>query len=172
MDNLWRGRNSQRANNRLDETLGFLVQIEGLTEPVYILIEGLDPESILQALQALQITWNVDEFGDIIQVSDQIAAYHSQGIGFGVLVKLYALSNASGVPVEDLIAEFQSGVGIGELFQAYGGKPALVGVGHVRQQLKNQTQTTTTQQNGNGNGNGNGNTKSQNKNKSNKKNRD
>jgi hypothetical protein len=136
------------------------------------------------------------------EYAEQIAMYHDEGMGFGVLVKLYAMAedavqacldqqaNNSGegetvdptqpacdaVTVEQLVAEFQSGVGMGQLFKSYG-KPALLGVGQVRKSLQNQTeepQLTSTPEpgmglmdtqtlnqksnNGNGNGNGNGNT--------------
>jgi hypothetical protein len=127
----------------------------------------------------------------------QIEMYHDEGIGFGVLVKIYAMAEASvqacldqptpavpdpnqvpcePVTVEQLVGEFQGGTGMGQLFKEYG-KPALLGVGHVRKDLKNQPaemQTTPTPpptnldgnqtqdqnqnfNNGNGNGNGKGN---------------
>jgi hypothetical protein len=88
------------------------------------------------------------------EVAEQIAAYHEQGVGFGVLVKLYAMAEASAaacaaapaaenseparctaVTVEELVQAHQSGTGLGELFKTYG-KPALLGVGHVLQELK------------------------------------
>jgi hypothetical protein len=66
-------------------------------------------------------------------------------MGFGVLVKLYAIAQAScaldpagqtvcGVSVEDLVARVTAGEGIGQLFKEYG-KPDKLGVGHVRQDL-------------------------------------
>jgi hypothetical protein len=99
------------------------------------------------ALETLLVYWTVDALGNRVPVSDQIAALHDQGYGFGVLVKLFAISKASGgtVTVEYLLAQVQSGVGMGQLFKSYG-KPPEVGVGHVRQQLKNQE----TQETGNG----------------------
>jgi len=66
----------------------------------------------------------------------EIDGYHSQGLGYGVLVKLYALSSASGTPVSDLVAQFKGGTGMGKLFKTYGGKPATVGVGQVQQKVK------------------------------------
>lgn len=133
------------------------------------------------------------------EFAEQIAMYHDEGIGFGVLVKLYAMAEdavkacadlqAAGVvvdptlpaceavTVEQMVTELQSGTGMGELFKTYG-KPALLGVGHVRKALQNQpevqpTLTTTPEpglttsreeqfkkqksNNGKGNGNGNGN---------------
>ncbi len=96
-------------------------------------------------------------------IAEQIAAYHDAGMGFGVLVKLYAMEEASQqacaianstevsaegdgsdavctpITVDELVTEFQSGSGMGTLFKEYG-KPALLGVGHVKQALKNQSQ--------------------------------
>ena len=66
----------------------------------------------------------------------EIDGYRSEGIGYGVLVKLYALSNASGTPISDLITQFKGGTGMGKLFKTYGGKPATVGVGQVQQKVK------------------------------------
>jgi len=94
----------------------------------------------------------------------QIATYHEEGMGFGVLVKLYAMAEASveaclaptptpsaaadltattceAVTVEQLVSEFQSGTGMGLLFKEYG-KPALLGVGHVRKALVKLSQAT------------------------------
>lgn len=75
----------------------------------------------------------------------EINTYHEQGIGFGVLVKLYALAKASSesetpLNVADLVAQFQGGTGIGKLFQQYG-KPAETGVGQVKNQNKNKNGT-------------------------------
>ncbi len=104
-------------------------------------------------------------------VGEQIAAYHEAGMGFGVLVKIYAMAEASeaacaampaegatpegavqeGTPAEtecvpvtaeELVTAFNSGTGMGALFKEYG-KPALLGVGHVKHALKNQDQQTT-----------------------------
>jgi len=80
----------------------------------------------------------VDETGNTF-VSDgayQIGAYHDDGIGLGVLVKLYAMADAYDVPVEELIARFKSGEGIGQLFKDENlGKPDILGVGHVFNEL-------------------------------------
>lgn len=73
----------------------------------------------------------------------EINDYHSQGIGYGVLVKLYALSNASGTPVTDLITQFKGGTGMGKLFKEYG-KPATVGVGQIQQKVKKTPNPVTT----------------------------
>ena len=76
--------------------------------------------------------WIIDDNGDLVQVSTQIATYHANGMGFGVLVKLYALAQRQGIPVQDLVDEFQNGKGMGQIFKEYGGKPSKTGVGHVR----------------------------------------
>jgi hypothetical protein len=133
------------------------------------------------------------------EFAEQIARYHEEGMGFGVLVKLYAMAEDSvkaclnqpvtgeavdpkqpaceTVTVEQLVTEFHSGAGMGQLFKQYG-KPALLGVGQVRKDLQKQQeelQSTPTpapsmdsvdlqtqsqksnKGNGNSNGNGNGN---------------
>lgn len=94
-------------------------------------------------------------FGD--EVADEVAAYHPQGqggeegeegeeggeegIGYGVLVKMYAIAAESqeacegvadcGVTVEELMAAYNSGVGMGELYKLHG-KPSILGVGHMK----------------------------------------
>lgn len=74
----------------------------------------------------------------------EFAAYHEQGLGFGVLVKLYAIAAESqeacatgqsaqacvAVTVEGLVAAFRSGTGMGELFRQHG-RPSVVGVGQM-----------------------------------------
>lgn len=91
------------------------------------------------------VEWTVDENGDLVQVSDDIAAYHASGMGFGVLVKLYALAQDSDgeLLVEDLVTEFNSGMGMGQIFKTYG-KPSKLGVGHVRHD-KNKNGNGTTE---------------------------
>jgi len=103
-------------------------------------------EGIGQALGELAVEWELGEDGSVMQPGDEIAAYHEEGLGFGELVKLYAIAAKSqegcgdgaedviepcGVTVEELVAALQSGMGMGELFKEYG-RPALLGVGHVR----------------------------------------
>lgn len=96
-------------------------------------------------------------FGD--EVADEVAAYHPQGpsgevgevggeeagdkgVGFGVLVKMYSIAAESqeacegvdepcGVTVEELMAAYNSGVGMGELYKLHG-KPSALGVGHLK----------------------------------------
>ena len=99
------------------------------------------------------------------EIAAQIAQYHADGMGFGVLVKLYAMAEESAekcateltpaaaaadgsvelpaactvVTVEELVAAVHGGAGMGTLFKEYG-KPALLGVGHVKKELKHLAQ--------------------------------
>ncbi len=94
------------------------------------------------ALETLVVAWTLEEDGSLLQVSEQIAAYHEEGMGFGVLVKLYAIAQESETcllnpecTVDSLVELFQTGeVGMGQIFKEYG-KPQKLGVGHVRQEL-------------------------------------
>jgi hypothetical protein len=100
------------------------------------------------ALDSLNVSLDVTSDGEtstLAGVGDDIAAYHDSGLGFGELVKLYAIvaeceENAEetcDLTVEFLVGEVQGGMGMGELFALYG-KPSLLGVGHVRQALRDQ----------------------------------
>lgn len=93
------------------------------------------------------------------EFAEQIAMYHADGMGFGVLVKLYAMAEAAveacvnqpvstevvdptqpaceAVTVEELVSEIQGGAGMGQLFKEFG-KPALLGVGHVKKAMQHQ----------------------------------
>jgi uncharacterized protein GlcG (DUF336 family) len=106
-------------------------------------------EALSKALESLVFDWNLDQEGGVIQAGGEIAAYHDAGMGFGALVKLYALADEwqmacadvegpCGVTAAELVELFQSGVGMGELFKGYG-KPSLRGVGHVRKEVRSQT---------------------------------
>lgn len=139
------------------------------------------------ALQNAMVDWNLDGTGNLLQTSDEIEAYHEDGMGFGVLTKLYAMAAESqeecqsesagageqtqasqpteepacGVTVQELVDLFKSGTGMGQLFKEYG-KPALLGVGHVRKaaaDMANGEDTgetpTFTKSNGLGRGHGN-----------------
>ena len=127
-----------------------------------------DPEAagiVKGALEALAIDWALSGDGDLAQVSEQIAAYHEDGMGFGVLVKLYAIAqehaedcltaaaeDGTTCPtVEELVALFQSGVGMGQIFKEYG-KPDKLGVGHVRQEVDGKTTGKDKDKTNNGNG--------------------
>jgi len=109
-----------------------------------ITVENSTAASLSEALQELAVEWQLDEDGGVFQPGDEIAAYHEDGLGFGVLVKLYAMAAASqeacgdeestepcGVTVEELVQAFQSGTGMGDLFKEYV-RPSIRGVGHVR----------------------------------------
>lgn len=105
--------------------------------------------ALADALETLQNDWDV-EGGNVGDVGADIAAYHDDGLGFGVLVKVYAMADEAkkscveqleevsegevdpcDVSVEHLLEEFK-GMGMGQIFQLYG-KPSIVGIGHVRQ---------------------------------------
>ncbi len=100
-------------------------------------------------------------------IGEQIAAYHEEGMGFGVLVKIYAMAEAqktacpdmppadgtttdeviveptcTAVSADELVTAFKAG-GMGALFKQYG-KPALLGVGHVKKAAKTQGDVETT----------------------------
>jgi len=121
----------------------FTALVDG--EEVRVSVE--DPEGaerLSKALGKLVVEWKLGEDGTVVQPGDEIAAYHEEGLGFGVLVKLYAMAAASreacedeesaepcGVTVEELVEAFRSGVGLGDLFREYG-RPSILGVGHVR----------------------------------------
>ncbi len=122
----------------------FLVKLADGTPLNVSITDPAAAAKILAALKTLAVTVNN---GDIVLVSDQIAMYHDQGLGFGVLVKLYflaanaqaacladAASPQCSVTVQSLVDEFKSGVGMGQLFKEYG-RPAGMGVGHVRNGL-------------------------------------
>lgn len=91
---------------------------------------------------------------------NEIGALHEDGMGFGVIVEIYAMAaeapeaceaassepdeggegdeagesedsfDPCDVTVESLVAQFESGTGMGQLFQEYG-RPSILGVGHV-----------------------------------------
>lgn len=107
-------------------------------------------------------------------LAQEIETYHEDGMGFGVLVKLYAMAEAAkiacptapttdvtpvpsdgtttdgttaaapctAVTVDQLVQEFKSGTGMGQLFKTYG-KPSLLGVGQVKHALLEEQQQTT-----------------------------
>lgn len=114
------------------------------------------------SLNQLQVSWNLttDASGNSVYsgAGEEITSLHDSGMGFGVIVKLYAMAdqanqacqdtNVSGttadgstdgvnpcdVSLQSLVDSFQSGTGMGQLFKEYG-KPAYLGVGHVRNGL-------------------------------------
>jgi hypothetical protein len=103
---------------------------------------GVDEETangLSEALGSLMVDWGLNEDGSLEDAGDKIGELHDSGVGFGVIVKLYAIAQASDeVDLDDLIAEYLGGASVGELFKKYG-KPALVGVGHVRKEAANDS---------------------------------
>lgn len=172
----------------VDENGSVTVEVEGEEGPITIMVDADTAKSFKDALAALSVMWGIDEDGTVHQTSDEIEAYHEQGMGFGVLTKLYAMAAESqekcqsesagsgeqtqasqpteeptcGVTVQELVDLFNSGTGMGQLFKEYG-KPALLGVGHVRKAAANMasgedTGETPTLTKSNGLGRGHGNT--------------
>jgi hypothetical protein len=118
----------------------FTILVDG--EQVTVTVDDLAvADDLREALQALAVDWDLDEEGGVVQPGDEIAAYHDDGLGFGVLVKLYAMAAAlaetcadaeeSCATVDDLVVAFQSGMGLGDLMKEYG-KPTILGIGHVK----------------------------------------
>jgi hypothetical protein len=136
-----------------DGTFTVVFTPEGAETPETIIVGDIALADELSGnLEALNVNWNLlvgEEGTSIADAGDEIAAYHEDGVGFGVLVKLYAIvkqtteaclsdaENCIEVSVAQLVEEFDSGKGIGSLFKDYG-KPTLLGVGHVRQELKEE----------------------------------
>lgn len=131
--------------------------------------EITNPELIGEIADQLNlptVEWQVDALGNILNTADDIEALHEEGLGFGVIVKLYSLaqmaqeqcsekatsqeSSQSEVPngvdpctidVDYLVEQFMTKhIGLGQLYKLTElGKPNLLGVGHVR---KDAAQTT------------------------------
>ncbi len=89
-------------------------------------------------------------------VGEQAAALHADGTGFGVLTKFLSIAADSaeacsadpspdcGVTMDDMVTAFKDGTGIGDIYRDYG-KPSALGVGHVKQELKEREQQQLTQ---------------------------
>ena len=135
-----------------DGTFTLLYKVEGQTDPVSIVTSDSALADRLTAdLQALKVQWSLVA-GVANDAGQQIAAYHADGMGFGVLVKFFSLSQKSmegcatatptpdtptcGVTVQQLVDAFRSGTGIGLIFKQYG-RPDFLGVGQAKQSLKN-----------------------------------
>lgn len=145
------------------ESGGFEAQTESGDPVIFDLTDEEMAGTLTAALDSLQADWTVEE-GGVSDVGNDIGEYHDDGIGFGVLVKVYAifeeaqlacLAAGETVPVEEgevvegegseaeieeidpcdvtveLLMEELESMGMGQLFQVYG-KPAIMGVGHVR----------------------------------------
>ena len=141
---------------------------DGTTTEVEI-TNATEAADLQEALDATTVDLTVldDGAGNLTlpDISDQIEAYHDAGIGYGELVKIYAIAQESqeaceaqaeadeaagtptpepgtdeeaapcGVTVEELAAKVLAGASMGDLFEEFG-KPALLGVGHVRKALE------------------------------------
>lgn len=102
----------------------------------------------------------------VLTAEEIVASYHTEeDLGMGVMVKLFGLAETLAaeceltgencdVDLETLVAQFESGVGIGELMDTYG-KPDTLGVGHIKEP-KSQSQVKVQNDNGTDNGNGKG----------------
>lgn len=114
-------------------------------------------ERLAQGLDALEVEWDLvqDAGGNPIveDIGEEIAGYHEDGMGFGVLAKLMGIviqssenctaqagsedGNDCEVTLGDLVALKQEGMGIGQIFDEYL-KPSILGVGHIRQALEDE----------------------------------
>jgi hypothetical protein len=140
-----------------DGTYSVTLAVEGLQEPVDITTEEAElADRLAVALETLGVAWRLkvdDEGGaSVVEIADDIGVYHEDGIGFGVLVKVYAIAAESaeaceaeegpcGASVEELVEALQSGTGMGQLFEQYG-KPSVLGVGHLRDREGNEEPAT------------------------------
>lgn len=69
---------------------------------------------------------------------EKIASMHGDDkLGFGVISKLIGIVQCpeSEVTLDELVAQFKGGIGMGELYDTYC-KPKNLGVGHIRKALK------------------------------------
>lgn len=139
----------------IDEDDGVFTAATEDGEKVELIVEDEDTAGDLNAaLHDLKVDLDLDEDGHVEDAGDDIGEYHDDGWGFGVLVKLYAISlesyescltaAAEGdaapeeecvvVTVEELMAEMEAGASLGDLFKKYG-RPSMMGVGHIKQTL-------------------------------------
>lgn len=147
-----------------DGTFALELTIEGQEAPVPVLTDdtGL-AEELAKALDTLIVEWTLQEGEDgttgVVDAGDRIADLHEDGLGFGVIVKLFAMAAESqeacadeepsgdepcSVTVDELVEAFQSGTGMGQLFQEFG-RPSMLGVGHVRKALNAETEAGETE---------------------------
>jgi len=146
------------VSENADGTFTAVLKGDGEDELIgVIVLDDETAEELRQELASVSVMWNLKDDGSLVQSGDQIAYYHDQGIGFGVLVKLYAMAEhfdyecrtgnnpeACEISIEDLIQSFQEGTGLGEMFKVYG-KPELLGVGHVRKAMNDYGDMTDTE---------------------------
>jgi hypothetical protein len=138
-----------------DGTFTAVLKDDGQEELIGVIVaDDETAENLRQELASVSVSWHLKDDGSLVQSGDQIAYYHDQGIGFGVLVKLSAMAEqfdyecrtgnnpeACEISLEDLIQSFQEGTGLGEMFKIYG-KPELLGVGHVRKAMNDHEDMT------------------------------
>ena len=75
---------------------------------------------------------------EIVPVEKIASMKEDDELGFGVIAKLMGIvvkCPESGVTLDDLVADFKGGIGLGELFELYC-KPDHLGVGQIRKELK------------------------------------
>ena len=115
-----------------------LFLVETPQEPV----ETTTPETTPETDETPVPTEEVPTPQPTLSVEEQIAAYHEDELGFGVLVKLLSIAEAAkaecaatsvncDVTIDTLVEQFKAGVGIGDLEALYG-KPDVSGVGQVK----------------------------------------
>jgi hypothetical protein len=59
----------------------------------------------------------------------EIATLHEEGLGFGVIAHAYFIAETLNLSPTDVISEFQSGIGWGEMLKMHGMPPSLAGHG-------------------------------------------
>ena len=147
-----------------DDTFTLKLAVEGQAEPVTVTTDDMEiADDLAKALDTLTVEWTLQEGEDgtasVVDAGDRIADLHEDGLGFGVIVKLFAMAAESqeacadeepsgdepcGVTVDELVEAFQSGMGMGQLFQEFG-RPSMLGVGHVRKALSGETEAGETE---------------------------
>ena len=147
-----------------DGTFALELAVEGQEEPVPVMTNDTElAKDLAKALDTLTVEWTLQEGEDgtagVVDAGDQIADLHEDGLGFGVIVKFFAMAAESqeacadeepsgdepcSVTVDELVEAFQSGMGMGQLFQEFG-RPSMLGVGHVRKALNGETEAGETE---------------------------
>lgn len=147
-----------------DGTFTLELVVEGQAEPITMTTDDTElPDDLAEALDTLTVEWTLQEGEDgtasVVDAGDRIADLHEEGLGFGVIVKFFAMAAESqeacadeepsgdepcSVTVDELVEAFQSGMGMGQLFQEFG-RPSMLGVGHVRKALNGETEAGETE---------------------------
>ena len=147
-----------------DGTFALELAVEGQEAPVPVMTDDTElAEDLAQALDTLTVEWTLQEGEDgtasVVDAGDRIADLHEDGLGFGVIVKFFAMAAESqeacadeapsgdepcSVTVDELVEAFQSGMGMGQLFQEFG-RPSMLGVGHGRKALSGETEAGETE---------------------------